>query len=167
MTMSPHPGLVRVATPISPVGAGGREIERAAAGTFTSLGLELGGKDPGYVRADADLDFAVENLAMAPSSIPGKAAAASSASMCMSSFSASSSRVHRLTSICARDPLASETASARWRIRLRRSRPRTQSRSGCQGARPHIDVNAFPPMRPHALSRAASVSGVDIPSGDD
>ena len=32
---------------------GGQEIERAAAGTFTGLGLELGGKDPGYVRADA------------------------------------------------------------------------------------------------------------------
>ena len=41
---------------------GGRAIERAAAGTFTPLGLELGGKDPAYVRADADLDFAVENL---------------------------------------------------------------------------------------------------------
>lgn len=41
---------------------GGKAIERAAAGTFTSLGLELGGKDPAYVRADADLDFAVENL---------------------------------------------------------------------------------------------------------
>jgi acyl-CoA reductase-like NAD-dependent aldehyde dehydrogenase len=24
-------------------------MERAAAGTFTGLGLELGGKDPGYV----------------------------------------------------------------------------------------------------------------------
>ncbi|GBD48712.1 aldehyde dehydrogenase family protein [Methylopila sp. Yamaguchi] len=42
---------------------GGRAIERAAAGTFASLGLELGGKDPAYVRADADLDFAIENLA--------------------------------------------------------------------------------------------------------
>ncbi|RTL99275.1 aldehyde dehydrogenase family protein [Ancylobacter aquaticus] len=41
---------------------GGRAIERAAAGTFTPLGLELGGKDPAYVRADADLDFAVANL---------------------------------------------------------------------------------------------------------
>ena len=41
---------------------GGRAIERAAAGTFASLGLELGGKDPAYVRADADLDHAVENL---------------------------------------------------------------------------------------------------------
>lgn len=41
---------------------GGREIERAAAGTFVGLGLELGGKDPGYVRADADLDTAVDVL---------------------------------------------------------------------------------------------------------
>lgn len=41
---------------------GGRRIERAAAGTFATLGLELGGKDPAYVRADAKLDHAVENL---------------------------------------------------------------------------------------------------------
>ena len=42
--------------------AGGKAIEKAAAGTFTSLGLELGGKDPAYVRADAKLDHAIENL---------------------------------------------------------------------------------------------------------
>ncbi|MFP5508307.1 MAG: aldehyde dehydrogenase family protein [Alphaproteobacteria bacterium] len=42
--------------------AGGRAIERAAAGTFTGLGLELGGKDPGYVMEDADLDVAVDTL---------------------------------------------------------------------------------------------------------
>ncbi len=42
--------------------SGGRAIERAAAGTFTATGLELGGKDPGYVRADADLEAAVEGL---------------------------------------------------------------------------------------------------------
>ncbi len=42
--------------------AGGQAIERAAAGTFTPLGLELGGKDPGYVRADANLDAAVDTL---------------------------------------------------------------------------------------------------------
>lgn len=40
----------------------GRRIERAAAGTFTGVGLELGGKDPGYVMEDADLDAAVETL---------------------------------------------------------------------------------------------------------
>jgi len=42
--------------------AGGQAMERAAAGTFAGLGLELGGKDPAYVRADADLGHAVENL---------------------------------------------------------------------------------------------------------
>ncbi|MCB9968774.1 MAG: aldehyde dehydrogenase family protein [Geminicoccaceae bacterium] len=42
--------------------AGGRAIERAAAGSFIGVGLELGGKDPAYVRADADLDHAIENL---------------------------------------------------------------------------------------------------------
>ncbi|MEZ5791390.1 MAG: aldehyde dehydrogenase family protein [Nitratireductor sp.] len=41
---------------------GGKAIERAAAGTFTPIGLELGGKDPGYVRPDADLNAAVDVL---------------------------------------------------------------------------------------------------------
>jgi len=41
---------------------GGRRIERAAAGTFATLGLELGGKDPAYVRPDANLPSAIENL---------------------------------------------------------------------------------------------------------
>lgn len=42
--------------------AGGAAIERAAAGTFTGLGLELGGKDPAYVMEDADLDWAIDVL---------------------------------------------------------------------------------------------------------
>ena len=42
--------------------AGGRAVERAAAGTFTTIGLELGGKDPAYIRPDADFDFSVEQL---------------------------------------------------------------------------------------------------------
>ncbi|MCB1882550.1 MAG: aldehyde dehydrogenase family protein [Geminicoccaceae bacterium] len=41
---------------------GGRRIEAAASGTFKGVGLELGGKDPAYVRADADLALAVEGL---------------------------------------------------------------------------------------------------------
>ncbi len=40
--------------------AGGAMVEHAAAGRFISSGLELGGKDPAYVRADADLRHAVE-----------------------------------------------------------------------------------------------------------
>ena len=41
---------------------GGQAIERAAAGTFIPVSTELGGKDPGYVRADADPDAAVDSL---------------------------------------------------------------------------------------------------------
>jgi acyl-CoA reductase-like NAD-dependent aldehyde dehydrogenase len=39
--------------------AGGKMVERAALGRFLSVSLELGGKDPAYVRADANLDDAV------------------------------------------------------------------------------------------------------------
>ncbi len=41
---------------------GGRAIEKAAAGTFMTLGLELGGKDPAYVLPDAKMDHAIANL---------------------------------------------------------------------------------------------------------
>lgn len=39
---------------------GGRMVENVAAGRFIGTGLELGGKDPAYVRGDADLSHAVE-----------------------------------------------------------------------------------------------------------
>jgi acyl-CoA reductase-like NAD-dependent aldehyde dehydrogenase len=42
--------------------AGGKAMEEASAGRFLNLGLELGGKDPAYVRPDANLAHAVENL---------------------------------------------------------------------------------------------------------
>jgi acyl-CoA reductase-like NAD-dependent aldehyde dehydrogenase len=42
--------------------AGGKAMEQAAAGRFINLGLELGGKDPAYVRPDANLAHAIENL---------------------------------------------------------------------------------------------------------
>jgi acyl-CoA reductase-like NAD-dependent aldehyde dehydrogenase len=54
------PGIAHVAFTGSV--AAGAAVERAAAGRFIGVGLELGGKDPAYVRADADLDHAVENL---------------------------------------------------------------------------------------------------------
>ena len=42
--------------------AGGAAVERAATGRFIGVGLELGGKDPAYVRPDANLNHAIENL---------------------------------------------------------------------------------------------------------
>lgn len=41
---------------------GGRIVEESAAGRFISVGLELGGNDPAYVREDADLEAAVDTL---------------------------------------------------------------------------------------------------------
>ena len=40
----------------------GHAVQDAAAKRFIGLGLELGGKDPAYVRADVKLDHAVENV---------------------------------------------------------------------------------------------------------
>jgi len=39
---------------------GGEMVEKAVAGRFIGIGLELGGKDPAYVRADANLASAVD-----------------------------------------------------------------------------------------------------------
>ncbi len=41
---------------------GGREVAAAAGKTFGSTTLELGGKDPAYVRPDADIGHAIENI---------------------------------------------------------------------------------------------------------
>lgn len=41
---------------------GGEAIQNAISQRFITAGLELGGKDPAYVRADANLEFAIENL---------------------------------------------------------------------------------------------------------
>ncbi len=42
--------------------AGGEAVHRASAGRFVAVGLELGGKDPAYVRADAPLAHSIESL---------------------------------------------------------------------------------------------------------
>ena len=42
--------------------SGGRAVVAATAAGFATSGLELGGKDPAYVRADADLAHAIETL---------------------------------------------------------------------------------------------------------
>ena len=42
--------------------AGGHAVQQAASRRFISANLELGGKDPAYVRADAPLEATLENL---------------------------------------------------------------------------------------------------------
>ena len=41
---------------------GGAMVEKAATGRFIGVGLELGGKDPAYVRRDADIAHAVDTV---------------------------------------------------------------------------------------------------------
>ncbi len=41
---------------------GGAAVQKAMGSRFINAGLELGGKDPAYVRADVNLDHAIENL---------------------------------------------------------------------------------------------------------
>jgi acyl-CoA reductase-like NAD-dependent aldehyde dehydrogenase len=42
--------------------SGGHAVVAATAAGFATSGLELGGKDPAYVRADADLAYSIESL---------------------------------------------------------------------------------------------------------
>ena len=53
-----HPGVDKISFTGSPLV--GRQIMRAAAENVTKVGLELGGKSPNIVFADADLDMAVK-----------------------------------------------------------------------------------------------------------
>ncbi|MFT5659251.1 MAG: acyl-CoA reductase-like NAD-dependent aldehyde dehydrogenase [Gammaproteobacteria bacterium] len=41
---------------------GGEMVERASVGRFVGVGLELGGKDPAYVRKDANLQYAIDTV---------------------------------------------------------------------------------------------------------
>ena len=43
--------------------SGGRQVKKAIGERFINAGLELGGKDPAYVRKDCNLQHAIENLA--------------------------------------------------------------------------------------------------------
>lgn len=58
LVRSPHVDFVAFTGSVE----GGRAVQQAAAGRFIDLGLELGGKDPAYVRLDASFDHAIENL---------------------------------------------------------------------------------------------------------
>jgi len=42
--------------------SGGYAVQRAAANRFVGVGLELGGKDPSYVRHDANMEYAIATL---------------------------------------------------------------------------------------------------------
>jgi acyl-CoA reductase-like NAD-dependent aldehyde dehydrogenase len=143
----------------------GREIERAAAGTFTSLGLELGGKDPAYVRADADLDFAVENLVDGAFFNSGQSCCGIERIYVHDGLYAPF--LDAFTALTRQyvlgDPLAEETslgpmAHARFADFVRAH----TAEAIAKGARAHIEARAFPANAPGTAYLAPQVlSGVD------
>ena len=132
---------------------GGHAVQRAAAERFIGTGLELGGKDPAYVRADADLRRTRSRTSStARSSTPASRAAASSASTCTATSTTISSTAFV--------ELTASTCSAIRSIRRRpsdpmvraaaadiRARPGRRRRSPV-GAQPLIDRRRFPADRP-------------------
>ncbi len=161
---SSPPGAVDHANFTGSVSAG-REIERAAAGTFTSLGLELGGKDPAYVRADADLDFAVENLVDGAFFNSGQSCCGIERIYVHERlYGAFLDGFVALTGkYVLGDPLASETslgpmAHTRFADLVREH----TAEAIAKGARAHIDADAFPANAPGTPYLAPQVlSGVD------
>ena len=42
--------------------SGGKEVKKSIGTRFINAGLELGGKDPAYVRSDCNIEYTIENL---------------------------------------------------------------------------------------------------------
>jgi acyl-CoA reductase-like NAD-dependent aldehyde dehydrogenase len=145
--------------------AAGRQIERAAAGTFTTLGLELGGKDPAYVRADADLDFAVENLVDGAFFNSGQSCCGIERIYVHERlFGAFLDGFVALTNkYVLGDPLAAETSLGPMAHVCFAELVREHTAEAiAKGARAHIDADAFPASAPGTPYLAPQVlSGVD------
>ena len=85
--------------------AGGKGVDQAASGgpNFKGVGLELGGKDPAYVREDADLAYTTEQLVDGAFFNSGQSSVNVSYLACPSAFSFAvtdaSSSIHRCCGI--------------------------------------------------------------------
>lgn len=125
--------------------SGGMAIEQSAAGLFKGLALELGGKDPAYVREDADLDHTVANLVMVPFLIPVSPVAALNASMSitgtMTGLLNSSSNTLNSTNSVIR--LSLTPASVPWSTVTRRNGCAHKSSRPVQRAPPPVLMRLF------------------------
>ncbi len=116
---------------------GGHAVQQAAAHRFISTGLELGGKDPAYVRADADLPRTIEELVDGSFFNSGQSCCASSASTsieaCTTSSSTGSSHSRASTSSATRS--IRQPRSDRWCVPRRHHSCATRSTKPCSKAR--------------------------------
>jgi acyl-CoA reductase-like NAD-dependent aldehyde dehydrogenase len=129
----------------------GHAVQRAASERFIGTALELGGKDPAYVRADADLGWAAENLVDGAMFNSGQSCCGIERIYVHSSvYDEFVERAVALTNAYRLDnPLAPETTLGPM-VRTSAAefvRAQTAEAIG-QGAVPHIDPRRFPGDRP-------------------
>lgn len=125
---------------------GGHAVTAAAASRFVGMGLELGGKDPAYVRADADPKHAAENLVDGACFNSGQSCCGVERIYVHESIfgefvdaAAATIAAYRLG-----DPLASETTLGPMVRAANADRVRAQVRDAVRaGARALIDESAF------------------------
>jgi acyl-CoA reductase-like NAD-dependent aldehyde dehydrogenase len=131
--------------------AGGYAVQAAAAKRFIGTALELGGKDPAYVRADADLEHAVENLVDGAMFNSGQCCCGiERIYVHQSLYKEFVDRAVALTrSYVLDDPLRSETTLGPMVRTAAADFVRAQvAEAVSQGAVPHIDWAAFPHDQP-------------------
>ncbi len=131
--------------------AGGHAVQRAAAERFIGVGLELGGCDPVYVRHDADLPHAIENI------VDGAYFNSGQSCCGLQRIYVHESVYKRFADGCIEligkyrldDPLDPETTLGPVVRTAAADSIRAQLRAAvAAGARPAIDERAFPRSRP-------------------
>lgn len=131
--------------------AGGRTVSGIAASRFIPVGLELGGKDPAYVRPDAELAFTVENLVDGVFFNSGQSCCAVERIYVHSSIY--DAFVESFVGLAARYVLGDPTDPATTLGPLVRTRAAESVRAQIAaavraGARAHLDPKKFPADRP-------------------
>ncbi len=131
--------------------AGGRAVQRVAAERFIGVGLELGGCDPVYVRDDADLPHAIENI------VDGAFFNSGQSCCGLQRIYVHESVYERFTRGCIElirqyrlgDPLDPETTLGPLVRTAAADTVRAQVRAAVEaGARPAIEEHEFPKSRP-------------------
>jgi len=147
--------------------SGGRAVQRVAAERFIGVGLELGGCDPVYVREDADLPHAIENIVVGAYFNSGQSCCG------LQRIYVHESLYEPFTRGCTElirayrlgDPLDPETTLGPLVRTAAADTVRAQVAAAVQaGARPAIDEREFPRSRPGTPYVAPQLL-LDAPAG--
>jgi len=147
--------------------AGGRAVQRVAAERFIGVGLELGGCDPVYVREDADLPHAIENIVDGAYFNSGQSCCGLQRIYVHESVYEPFTRgcIELIQQYRLGDPLDSATTLGPLVRTAAAEAVRSQVRAAVDaGARPAIEERAFPRSRPGTPYLAPQLL-LDAPAG--